>query len=493
MAGGVIYLRRGGVGVVLARRPDALPAVLHWGVDLGEAPVDSLPALLSPVVAHSALDAPAPMGLLPEYAAGYAGRPGLQVLRGARRASWSPAFRGVAIDAAADGSAVVIEASDPDLELALHSELALEESGLLRLRHRVTNTGDEPLWVLALHATLPVPAHAAEVLDLTGRWSRERSPQRRPFHDGAVVRESRRGRTGHDATLVMAAGTAGFGFETGEIWAVHVAWSGDHVTYAERLPEGHRALGGGELLGPGEIELASGESYESPQLLASWSQTGLNGVAARWHDWMRARPSHPSRPRPVVLNTWEAVYFDHDLTVPPEMVGSHVGAPTAHTTGRTHTLGFRAVAAFFGHLGVEWDLTRASDPERAELAEWIALHKQERSLLHTGRVVVADPADPATAVHGVVAADGQAAIFAVVSLATSARAVPAPLRLPGLEPEHSYRIERLGPAPAYGSLTTGWLEDGSVEASGLVLVRVGVAMPVLLPETALLLKAVAIG
>ena len=39
---------------------------------------------------------------------------------------------------------------------------------------------------------------------------------------------------------------------------MHVAWSGDHTTYAERTPEGECLLGGGELLGPGEVVLARG-------------------------------------------------------------------------------------------------------------------------------------------------------------------------------------------------------------------------------------------
>ena len=30
---------------------------------------------------------------------------------------------------------------------------------------------------------------------------------------------------------------------------------------------------------------------------------------------MRGRPQHPRTPRPVTLNVWEAVYFDHDLDV----------------------------------------------------------------------------------------------------------------------------------------------------------------------------------
>jgi hypothetical protein len=36
-------------------------------------------------------------------------------------------------------------------------------------------------------------------------------------------------------------------------------------------------------------------------------------MAASIHRWLRERPEHPRSPRPVVLNTWEAVYFDHDL------------------------------------------------------------------------------------------------------------------------------------------------------------------------------------
>jgi alpha-galactosidase len=45
----------------------------------------------------------------------------------------------------------------------------------------------------------------------------------------------------------------------------------------------------------------------------SWSGEGLDGLTARVHRWLRARPHHPQRPRPLTLNSWEAVYFDHRL------------------------------------------------------------------------------------------------------------------------------------------------------------------------------------
>ena len=48
------------------------------------------------------------------------------------------------------------------------------------------------------------------------------------------------------------------------------------------------------------------------------------------------------------------------LLLPPELVGSHVGPPRSHTTGRTHDLSFRGATALFGHFGIEWDRKRAA-------------------------------------------------------------------------------------------------------------------------------------
>ncbi|MDP3551394.1 MAG: alpha-galactosidase [Novosphingobium sp.] len=79
--------------------------------------------------------------------------------------------------------------------------------------------------------------------------------------------------------------------------------------------------------------------------------------------------------------------------LPPEVMGSHIGASPAHATGRRHSLGFRAAMAMTGHLGVEMDPRTLSDAERAELADWIAFHKQWRGLLHQGRVWLGEGAD----------------------------------------------------------------------------------------------------
>lgn len=81
--------------------------------------------------------------------------------------------------------------------------------------------------------------------------------------------------------------------------------------------------------------------------------------------------------------------------LPPEVMGSHIAASPAHATGRRHSLGFRAAMAMAGHLGVEMDPRTLGDAERAELADWIAFHKQWRGLLHQGTVWLGEGADAA--------------------------------------------------------------------------------------------------
>jgi alpha-galactosidase len=319
----VVLLRSAGVAVLLDTSGPQLPRVLHWGGDPGpldDAALERLAADLVPGQPRSALDDPAPFPLLPSEPDGWSGRPGLAGHREGR----DPFPRLVQVGEPVTGTdadgAQVLTASAADTEAGLEVvvELRLEASGLLRSRQTLTSTGSGVYTLDGLLALLPVPERAGELLDLTGRWCRERSPQRRAFEHGTFARESRRGRTGHDATLLLVAGTPGFGFRTGEVWGVHVAWSGNHVHVAERLPEGAGAggagvLGGGELLLPGEVRLAAGESYTTPWVDFTWSDAGLDGASARIHRWLRARPRHPRRPRPLVLNTWEAVYFDQSF------------------------------------------------------------------------------------------------------------------------------------------------------------------------------------
>jgi alpha-galactosidase len=179
------------------------------------------------------------------------------------------------------------------------------------------------------------------------------------------------------------------------------------------------------------------------------------------------------------------------VLVPPEYLGGHLGAATAHTTGRTSALGFRLATALFGSVGIEWDLTRASTAELEQIAAWIRVYKDRRDLLHGGVLVHADGADPALELHGVVAPDAAAAVFAQVALAAPRTALPAPIRFPGLDRARHYRVRPLlvGPAPrTLQTVPPAWLAEGAAELvlPGSVLADVGLPAPLLTPEQAAL-------
>ncbi|MCX2749881.1 alpha-galactosidase [Arthrobacter sp. MI7-26] len=325
-----LHLRSTGTSLVVSFNSGEAE-VIHWGADLGSTLPDL--AILGEPIPHSAVDATVPTALLPQGSSAWQGRPGL---RGHRIADGVPGLdfsvRLRVVDVHADGSSAVVVQKDPDAGITVTSALTLHPGGLLELRHTAVNDGTSPFQLDELATVLPVGPDAVELLDLTGRWCRERHPQRRAVQQGTWVRTGRHGRTGHDSSLLFAAGTAGFGNRHGKVWATHLAWSGNHEQFADTVADGRTMIGGSELLGPAEVVLQPGESYTTPALFAAYSDRGLDGISEAFYSWFRSRRHHvlpaastglpAGKPRPVVLNTWEAVYFDHKLDTLIELAES---------------------------------------------------------------------------------------------------------------------------------------------------------------------------
>jgi alpha-galactosidase len=324
----VIALRSEGVSLVLDVSAGQLPAIVHWGADLGILElVDAEALILSNVDpgGPNLVDEPVRLAVLPEHWTGWVGRPGLSGSRAGR--DWSPKFTAteVRVDgqsvAATEGAptlinvgaaSVAVEAVDEVAQLQLTITMELAAGGLIRASVEVINRGEDPYAVEDCVVAFPIPQHAREILDFAGHWGKERVPQRSRLGVGVHLREGRKGRTGPDAATLLHLGEPGFSFSDGEIWAVHTGWSGNHTHYAERLFSGVQVIGGGELLLPGEVILQPGDSYGTPWIYGAYGH-GLDAVAARFHRFLRARDNHPSSSRPVTLNVWEAVYFNHDL------------------------------------------------------------------------------------------------------------------------------------------------------------------------------------
>lgn len=323
----MLHGRFGGTSVVLAIDEDVSPRIVYWGPDLGAMTDQLLEALdLTGVEAlgGNAPSTPVKLPIILENRTGWNGRQGLVGHR-ANGTAWSPHLitdrveincphaTSLSAQAMETGAGVWrIWTSDAFCAVSVLLELELLSTGLLRVKAHLTNAGDDAYELEELSVALPVPVEATEILDFTGRWGRERVPLRVPFEIGCRLHEQRRGRTGFDAPMMMFVGEAGFRFRSGRVYGVHAAFSGNQRVWAEKCPDGRQVIGGGELLMPGEITLGPGELYSTPWVYFAQAD-GLDEAASRVHGWLRARQRHPSTNRPVTLNVWEAVYFDHDV------------------------------------------------------------------------------------------------------------------------------------------------------------------------------------
>ncbi len=315
------------VCVVLDLTDGRLPAMVHWGSNLGPISTADAAAIVlagQDPVAANLVDEPIRLSLLPEHWTGWVGRPGISGARNGQ--AWSPKFTTTAlrVDGRAvpgdpanrllsiDGpTSIEVDAEDLAAELKLTFRFDVLIGGLIRSQLELRNLGGR-YTVHDCVVAYPVPQTAREILDFAGRWGKERTPQRGVLPVGVHLREGRKGRTGADAATLLHLGVPGFSFADGEVWAVHTGWSGNHTHYAERLSTGEQVIGGGELLLPDEVILDRGASYTTPWIYGSYG-VGLDAVARRFHRFLRSRENHPSVDRPVTINVWEAVYFHHDL------------------------------------------------------------------------------------------------------------------------------------------------------------------------------------
>ena len=246
--------------------------------------------------------------------------------------SLNPALR-----AHADGSGAVQEwvavsfvqsATAAAQTLVLH----LQEASGLALELHLTLWQDSD--VLSLHSTLhnhsahtvqldwqacgclPVAADLSDVAHFSGQWGHEFQWRRVPLAASGWQLQNRHGRSSHEAPPACFALAPHSADHQGEVIAAQLAWSGNHQFSIDRCDDGSALLQAGVWLAPGELRLAPGASNSTPVLHASWSEHGLNGVSQNFHRFARQQVLQwhkgSMRPRPVHLNTWEAVYFNHD-------------------------------------------------------------------------------------------------------------------------------------------------------------------------------------
>lgn len=179
----------------------------------------------------------------------------------------------------------------------------------------VENTGTAPLTLTgAPSAVVDFARTDLDLITFDGTWAGERTPFRAPVRPGVQSVGSVGGipTHAHNPAVVLCAPDA---TETaGACWGAALVYSGNYRMQAERTVTGIRLSAGIEPHGF-SWTLAPGESFTTPEAALVYSDTGFGGMSRAFHNAVRTRllPTRwrdPAAPRPVLLNSWEACYFD---------------------------------------------------------------------------------------------------------------------------------------------------------------------------------------
>ena len=293
----------------------APPHVVHWGKRLSDrVDANDLIVLATRQGGPGSADVPVKASLAMEPGLGLLGPSGFSAHRAGK--DWGSRFDVTGIAESINGA--IINCADERTHLNLTYRIAVDPvSGVVTIGSTLINKGDAPLTLNEMAtAFLPVPQPMTEIIGFSGRWSDEFRRERLSRFSGGYVRENRRGRTSHDSFPAVILCAPSTNENAGDAFGLHLAWSGNHRVRVDTLNDGRVLASLGALLLPGEIRLGPGESYVSPDIVAGFSANGLAALRRHFHHHVRTnilRPATRAKLRPVHYNTWEAVYFDHDI------------------------------------------------------------------------------------------------------------------------------------------------------------------------------------
>lgn len=216
-------------------------------------------------------------------------------------------------DCHADTLEAVLKDDIAGVEVRLYYTV-FDEYDIIARNAVIINRSDRDITLdRAYSACLELPEGDRELIYFTGCWGNEANEMRVPLKRGLLVEaENSRGQNHQTNTFVMAADKCAD--EThGEVYGLSLIYSGNHSTAAKVSMYGDlRILQG---INPFEFEsvLRPGESFCTPQSVLCYSGEGFGKLSREYHrlylnNLMRSRYAHADRP--ILINNWEATYFD---------------------------------------------------------------------------------------------------------------------------------------------------------------------------------------
>ncbi len=197
---------------------------------------------------------------------------------------------------------------------AVLSYSVFEKYDVITRSVKFENTGKDTLKLLsALSASVDFRTSDFDIVHLAGRWGNERDIERHALRRGTQSIESRRGASSHQHNPFFALASKDTTEYWGQVYAFNLIYSGNFLANIEvdQFLTTRAAMG----INPFDFSwnLEPGESFQTPELVMVYSDMGFSKMSNTFHKLYRnclCRSSYRNKIRPVLVNNWEATYFD---------------------------------------------------------------------------------------------------------------------------------------------------------------------------------------
>ena len=235
-----------------------------------------------------------------------------RIYKGKQRLSGLPA---VYVESEEEATSLEITLVDSlkNLEVVLTYNVFEDFDAITRSLKIVNNSGEKINIERVLSANVDFTTDEFDFIQLSGSWGRERHILRNPLRSGSQAIESRRGASSHAQNPFMALCSKDANEEYGDVYGFNLVYSGNFLANVEvDMYRNARAQIG---INPFDFKwlLESKEEFQAPEVVLVYSSKGLNGMSQIYHNLYRkrlCRGNYRDKVRPILINNWEATYFD---------------------------------------------------------------------------------------------------------------------------------------------------------------------------------------
>ncbi|MDC7226673.1 MAG: alpha-galactosidase [Spirochaetales bacterium] len=215
----------------------------------------------------------------------------------------------------AESFELVLEDAVIGAELVLSYTVFYERDVIARSAKLINNSSSPLKLEKLMSFNLDFPEAEFELISLDGKWIRERRINRRSLSEGIFKIDSKKGVSSANHNPFLCLMRPATDEHKGDCYGFSLLYSGNHLALAEVNPHYFTRIQMG--VNPFDFSwlLESGQSFQSPQAVLTFSSDGLNGMSSNMHSLVKnniVNPAWQNRERPVLINNWEATYFNFD-------------------------------------------------------------------------------------------------------------------------------------------------------------------------------------